>query len=278
MLVVDNASTDGTGEWLRTQPVTAELLTRTPAAPAGSADGFGLVGGARRRPRLADGRRRAAGARLPGAAAGARGARLLGSGGARRARTRPAVSSRSGCRAGRGWSTTWKSVRGRRAGRADPGRGDPVQRRAGDRELVERIGVPRAEFFIWGDDVEYLWRAEAAGARIATVVDATCCHPSHRRPRDADDVRPHDVQPQPERPQALLHGPQQPREPAPLPGWPHVLMFWAKTVWFYRSPSRDRAGSALSARATYAGLRGDFTGQRRVPAVSESGRPSRSSW
>ena len=26
VLVVDNASTDGTGEWLRTQPVTAETL------------------------------------------------------------------------------------------------------------------------------------------------------------------------------------------------------------------------------------------------------------
>ena len=46
------------------------------------------------------------------------------------------------------------------------------------RELVERIGYPRAEFFIWGDDVEYLWRAEAAGARIATVVDAHVLHPA----------------------------------------------------------------------------------------------------
>ena len=46
------------------------------------------------------------------------------------------------------------------------------------RELVERIGYPRAEFFIWGDDVEYLWRAEAAGARIATVVAAHVLHPA----------------------------------------------------------------------------------------------------
>ena len=43
------------------------------------------------------------------------------------------------------------------------------------RELVEQIGLPRAEFFIWGDDVEYLWRANAAGARTATVVDARRC-------------------------------------------------------------------------------------------------------
>src|SRR5262249_45503275 len=34
---------------------------------------------------------------------------------------------------------------------------------------------------------------------------------------DADDVREDDLQPQPERPQALLHGPQQHRQPAPLP-------------------------------------------------------------
>ena len=35
------------------------------------------------------------------------------------------------------------------------------------RGLVERIGYPREEFFIWGDDHEYRLRAEQAGARIA---------------------------------------------------------------------------------------------------------------
>ena len=46
-------------------------------------------------------------------------------------------------------------------------------------------------------------------------------------------------------------------------GWPHALMFVAKTVWFYTltrpSPSRLR----LSAQAMLAALRGDFTGHRR---------------
>ena len=36
VLVVDNASTDGTGEWLRSQPVTAETL----ATNTGGAGGF----------------------------------------------------------------------------------------------------------------------------------------------------------------------------------------------------------------------------------------------
>ena len=46
VLVVDNASTDGTGEWLRTQPVTAETL----AENTGGAGGFnhGLAAGGRR--------------------------------------------------------------------------------------------------------------------------------------------------------------------------------------------------------------------------------------
>jgi rhamnopyranosyl-N-acetylglucosaminyl-diphospho-decaprenol beta-1,3/1,4-galactofuranosyltransferase len=46
------------------------------------------------------------------------------------------------------------------------------------RGLVERIGVVEEKYFIWGDDVEYLWRAERAGARIATVTRARFVHPS----------------------------------------------------------------------------------------------------
>ncbi|MCW2845858.1 MAG: glycosyl transferase, family 2, partial [Nocardioides sp.] len=46
------------------------------------------------------------------------------------------------------------------------------------RELVERIGLPREEFFIWGDDHEYRLRAERDGGRVATVVGARVLHPS----------------------------------------------------------------------------------------------------
>ncbi len=46
------------------------------------------------------------------------------------------------------------------------------------RALVERIGVVREELFIWGDDVEYLWRARRAGARVATVVGSRFRHPA----------------------------------------------------------------------------------------------------
>jgi len=131
------------------------------------------------------------------------------------------------------------------------------------RELVERIGYPRAEFFIWGDDVEYLWRAEAAGARIATVVAAQVLHPA------TDDLGTpmmcgrttynHS-------PSDLKHYCMARNNTVNLRryrGWPHVLMFWAKTGWFYLL-TRPRPGRLpMSARAAYAGLRGDFTGHRK---------------
>jgi GT2 family glycosyltransferase len=44
------------------------------------------------------------------------------------------------------------------------------------RGVIERVGLPRAELFIWGDEVEYFHRIRR-GARIATVVDSIVRHP-----------------------------------------------------------------------------------------------------
>jgi rhamnopyranosyl-N-acetylglucosaminyl-diphospho-decaprenol beta-1,3/1,4-galactofuranosyltransferase len=131
------------------------------------------------------------------------------------------------------------------------------------RELVERIGLPRSEYFIWGDDHEYRLRAEAAGARIATVVDAQVRHPSVGSlgtpmmfGRTAYNHSPSDLKHYCMARNNLLNL----RE---YRGWPHALAFVAKTVWFYTftRPSPGRLGMSL--RAMYDGLRGDFTGHKR---------------
>ena len=131
------------------------------------------------------------------------------------------------------------------------------------RELVERIGTPREEFFIWGDDVEYLWRARRAGARTGTVVAARFLHPA------TDDLGT---------PMAFgrttyNHSPSDLKHYCmarnnlvnlrDYRGWPAALAFVAKTAWFYTFTRPSPARLALSARAMYAGLRGDFTGHRR---------------
>jgi rhamnopyranosyl-N-acetylglucosaminyl-diphospho-decaprenol beta-1,3/1,4-galactofuranosyltransferase len=131
------------------------------------------------------------------------------------------------------------------------------------RELVDRIGLPREEFFIWGDDVEYLWRAREAGARVATVVDAHFLHPA------TDDLgtpmmfgratynhTPSDLKHYCMARNNLLNL-------RDYRGWPHALAFVAKTAWFYAFTRPSAGRLALSARAMVAGLRGDFSGHRR---------------
>jgi rhamnopyranosyl-N-acetylglucosaminyl-diphospho-decaprenol beta-1,3/1,4-galactofuranosyltransferase len=131
------------------------------------------------------------------------------------------------------------------------------------RALVERIGLPRSEYFIWGDDHEYRLRAEKAGARIATVVGAQVRHPavgSLGTPmmfgRTTYNHSPSDLKHYCMARNNLLNL----RE---YRGWPYALAFVGKTVWFYAftrpSPHRIR----LSLRAMTAALRGDFTGHRR---------------
>jgi rhamnopyranosyl-N-acetylglucosaminyl-diphospho-decaprenol beta-1,3/1,4-galactofuranosyltransferase len=131
------------------------------------------------------------------------------------------------------------------------------------RELVEKIGLPREEFFIWGDDVEYLWRARRAGARVGTVVDAHFLHPA------TDDLGTplmfgrttynHS-------PSDLKHYCMARNNTVNLRdyhGWLHVLAFLLKTLWFYSFTRPSASRLKLSAQAVRAGLRGDFTGHRR---------------
>ncbi|WP_344145730.1 glycosyltransferase family 2 protein [Nocardioides koreensis] len=131
------------------------------------------------------------------------------------------------------------------------------------RDLVERIGLPREEFFIWGDDVEYLWRARRAGARVATVVGAHFLHPA------TDDLgtpmmfgrttynhSPSDLKHYCMARNNLLNL-------RDYHGWPHALAFVAKTLWFYTLTRPSVARLRLSAAAMGSGLRGDFTGHER---------------
>lgn len=132
--------------------------------------------------------------------------------------------------------------------------------------LVERIGLPRAEFFIWGDDVEYLWRARRAGARCATVVDAVVRHPSvgdlgtpMLRGRMTYNHSPSDLKHYCMARNNLVNL----RE---YHGRLHALAFVGKTAWFYTITRPSLARLRLSARAMRAAVVGDFTGHRRYLA------------
>ncbi len=131
------------------------------------------------------------------------------------------------------------------------------------RDLVERIGLPREEFFIWGDDHEYRLRAEREGGRIATVVEARVLHPSvgdlgtpMMFGRTTYNHSPSDLKHYCMARNNLLNL----RE---YRGWPQALAFVVKTVWFYLFTKPRPRRIVISFRAMYAGLRGDFTGHRK---------------
>ncbi len=267
VLVVDNASTDGTGAWLRTQDGLDGVSSRTLADNTGGAGGFadGLAWAMERGADLAwlmddDG--------LPDPDCLAR---LLAHDGALDF-WGPAVLAEHDdtrlcfpIRLPGGTTVVHRMAEVEAAARDGlvPGVVIPFNGVLVTRDLVERIGVPRAEFFIWGDDVEYLWRAERAGARIATVVDAHFLHPA------TDDLGTPMMRGRTtynHTPSELKHYCMARNNTVNLRtyrGWPHVLMFWVKTVWFYLLTRRQPGRIPMSARAAYAGLRGDFTGHRR---------------
>lgn len=131
------------------------------------------------------------------------------------------------------------------------------------RELVQKIGLPRKEYFIWGDDHEYRLRAEQAGARIATVTDAHVRHPSVG---DLGTPMAFGKTTYNHSPSELKHYCMARNNLVNLrdyKGWPHALAFVAKTVWFYTFTKPQPSRIVLSVKAWVAALRGDFTGHER---------------
>ena len=131
------------------------------------------------------------------------------------------------------------------------------------RELVGRIGLVREDFFIWGDDHEYRLRAEEAGARIATVVDAVVRHPSVG---DLGAPMAFGRTTYNHSPSDLKHYCMSRNNLVNLrryKGGAHAAAFVAKTAWFYTFTRPDWRRLVLSARGMRAGLRGDFTGHER---------------
>jgi rhamnopyranosyl-N-acetylglucosaminyl-diphospho-decaprenol beta-1,3/1,4-galactofuranosyltransferase len=131
------------------------------------------------------------------------------------------------------------------------------------RKLVEQIGLPRQEFFIWGDDHEYRLRAERAGARIATVVDAHFLHP---QTDDLGTPMMFGKTTYNHTPSDLKHYCMARNNVVNLReyrGWLHVVAFIVKTIWFYSFTRPSLSRLRLSEQGIRAGLRNDFTGHAR---------------
>ncbi|PVG83497.1 glycosyl transferase [Nocardioides gansuensis] len=134
------------------------------------------------------------------------------------------------------------------------------------RDLVDLVGLPREEFFIWGDDVEYLWRSREAGARVATVVDAHFLHPATD---DLGTPMMFGLTTYNHSPSDLKHYCMARNNLVNLRDYRgplHALAFVVKTLWFYAFTRPSPARLRLSIGAMRAGIAGDFDGHRRFLA------------
>ena len=128
-----------------------------------------------------------------------------------------------------------------------------------DSNLVKKIGFPESMFFIWGDDIEYTKRARQAGARIATLSDIEFYHPT------APDLGT-----------PMFFGKMQfnntdskiklyclcrnntfnlKKYHSPL----HALMFMLKTLWFYSFTKPSWQKLKFCTTALWHGWQADFT-------------------
>lgn len=124
------------------------------------------------------------------------------------------------------------------------------------RALVEEIGTVEEHFFIWGDDVEYLWRAERSGARIGTLTAARFAHPATD---DLGTPMAFGRTTYNHSPSALKHYCMCRNNVANLReyrGLPWVAAFVAKTVWFYLFTRRDLGRLRMSLGAMHDGFYG----------------------
>ncbi|WP_188780743.1 glycosyltransferase [Marmoricola endophyticus] len=124
------------------------------------------------------------------------------------------------------------------------------------RDLVQRIGTVEERFFIWGDDVEYLWRAERDGARVGTVAAARFAHPATD---DLGTPMAFGRTTYNHSPSDLKHYCMCRNNVANLRtyrGLPWVAAFAAKTVWFYLFTRPDLRRLRMSLAAMHDGFWG----------------------
>lgn len=123
--------------------------------------------------------------------------------------------------------------------------------------LVHKHGVPDVRLFIYGDEVDFIWRLQDAGDRIVTLTDATACHPaSFHFVRPVLGGRLHALWPPDEARRWLLyrnHGYNLTRH-----GKPHLLVIEAVryALFFLARRQPDFNGYCRWIAATWAGIRG----------------------
>lgn len=125
--------------------------------------------------------------------------------------------------------------------------------------LVKKIGIPKKEYFIWGDDFEYTKRAKKYGYKIATITQSKFYHPRENSlgyPFFFGILSFNDTVSEIKlycmcRNSIYNH--------YIYNSFIHILVFIAKAIWFYSFTKPNKRKLLIVIRGIYHGLRGDFS-------------------
>lgn len=126
-------------------------------------------------------------------------------------------------------------------------------------DLVRNIGIPKKEYFIWGDDFEYTKRAEKSGARIATINNAKFYHPKDKllgTPMFFGKLKFNDT---PSRLKLYCMCRNSVVNHMVYSDKIHVIAFILKLMWFYLFTKPNLSKLFLSLRAVWHGFKKDFS-------------------
>ncbi|MDE8035554.1 glycosyltransferase family 2 protein [Actinobacillus equuli subsp. equuli] len=128
--------------------------------------------------------------------------------------------------------------------------------------LVKKIGLIEKDYFIWGDEKEYTVRAGKSGAEVLTVVDAIFYHPkdsSSSTPMFFGKLRFNYAN---SKLKLYCFCRNSIATYKKHHGLAHILAFVVKTTWFFAFTKPSLRNLVFSWRAMWHGLIGDFSHHR----------------
>ena len=126
-------------------------------------------------------------------------------------------------------------------------------------ELVKKMGLLLKDYFIWGDEKEYTLRASKFEAKILTVIDAIFYHPSDSsasNPMFFNKLRFNNANSELKLYCFCRNSIATFKRHN---GLAHVLAFWGKTTWFFMFTQPSLSRLFFTWRAMWHGFKGDFS-------------------
>ena len=129
-------------------------------------------------------------------------------------------------------------------------------------QLIKKIGFPKKEYFIWGDDIEYTLRAKSMGARIATINSAKFYHPKEKSLGTSMFFGLLKFNDTPSELKLYCMCRNSVVNHRVYNGYLHLFAFMFKPIWFYLFTKPNFKRLALSIRAMWHKLKKNFSYHR----------------